>query len=176
MRKTGPTFMFPSAFHPIPRRNRSHPDPAIRRREFLSGLLGGVSACFLAPRGMPAMAAETRGGIVVPAVGPREDLPAFIRRTKGAFDQTLYRQLLGAGNEFKEGDQYQGVAAADATSRENARLLLARTRIRDFIAHPIYQDAVSQYIDQAVDADVGNDLANWTIGELHRFLLESNER
>ena len=161
--------------NPIFDHNRSFSNTAIRRRTFLSGLAGGASACVLASGGIPAVAAGAKTGVVVPRSGSQEDLITYNRRIQGAFDQTLYQRLLGAANEFKEGDQYLGVAAADATSRENARLLLGRTRIGDLVAHPIFEDAVSRYIDRSVDPDVGNELADWTMDRLHRFLLESNE-
>jgi ethanolamine ammonia-lyase large subunit len=46
----------------------------------------------------------------------------------------LYAQLLGAANEFKEGDLSVGVAAADDASRKHARTLLANTRVGDIEA------------------------------------------
>lgn len=37
-----------------------------------------------------------------------EDIFAYLQRTKGSFDLTTYRQIIGAANEFKEGDQALG--------------------------------------------------------------------
>ena len=90
-------------------------------------------------------------------------------------DQTLYRQLLGAANEFKEGDPAIGVAALDADSRGNARALLGNTRIRDLVSHPVFEDTVSSFIDQAVDQEVTKTIAGWTLAQLKRFLIESDE-
>ena len=104
-----------------------------------------------------------------------DDIFAHIGRTRGRFDLTLYRQLLGAANEFKEGDQAIGLAAPDAESRAHARLLLARTRIRDLLGHPIFEDAVSSFIDRLVDRHVAARVADWTLGELKTFLLDEDE-
>ena len=70
-----------------------------RRRTFLAGL---VSA--------PAVTA-------VAAAGGQDDLMAYVRRTSGGWDQSLYARLLGHANAFKEGDEIVGVAAPDATAR-----------------------------------------------------------
>ncbi|MEZ6074224.1 MAG: ethanolamine ammonia-lyase subunit EutB [Pirellulaceae bacterium] len=51
-----------------------------------------------------------------------------MQRNSGQFDERLYKRLLGAANEFKEGDAIVGVSAADENSRARARKLLANTR------------------------------------------------
>lgn len=91
----------------------------------------GAAGAALAGYRIAARAASGNGTIAVPEVAPGEDVFAYIGRVKGGFDQTLYRQLLGTANDFKEGDQAIGVAAADETTRANARPLLANTRLRD---------------------------------------------
>ncbi|MCX5884050.1 MAG: hypothetical protein NTU74_20310 [Deltaproteobacteria bacterium] len=48
------------------------------------------------------------------------------QRTKGGFDQALYRLVFGFANEYKEGDEAIGVAASDSATRENARKLLLK--------------------------------------------------
>ena len=89
--------------------------------------------------------------------------------------RALYKQLLGAANEFKEGDEAQGIAAADQASRTSARQLLANTRLADLAAHCVYKDPLSSYIDHAVDVQVAESLADWTVGQLRDYLLESTE-
>jgi len=98
-----------------------------------------------------------------------------LRRQAGGFDATLYRSLLGAANEFKDGDAVQGLAAEDAPSREQARRLLAHTRIGELCAHPVFEDELFEYIESAVDPELLASLADWTLADLKRFLLEEDE-
>ena len=49
--------------------------------------------------------------VTIKEVKPGEDVFAYITRVKGSFDQTLYQQVIGASNAFKEGDQTIGVGA-----------------------------------------------------------------
>ncbi len=103
-----------------------------------------------------------------------EDLFEYIDRTHGGFDVTLYRQLLGACNEFKEGDESLGVSASDDVSRQNARTLLANTRIADLERHSVFDDAQSEYISRAVDSNIAEQVGGWTLGQLQNFLLGSS--
>ena len=65
-------------------------------------------------------------------------LPSFdARRT--THDADLYLKILGAANEFTEGDAIVGVVASDDRSRKNARILLAHTLLADIDAHPFHQ-------------------------------------
>lgn len=140
------------------------------RRSFLSRLLAVIS--FWVVGGDSRAAGKAAA---TPASDHGEDLFTYISRSKGRFDPALYRQLLGAANEFKEGDHAIGVAALDARSRANARALLANTHLRDLIDHPIFQDSVSSYIATVVDREITRSISGWTLGDLKRFLLESEE-
>ena len=113
--------------------------------------------------------------ISVEPVKASEDLFAWLDRVHGGFDVARYRQLLGAANSFKEGDALQGLAAADARSRDNARQLLSNTTIGSLLLHPIFDDEVVAFADAQVDAAVRNRIERWTMGELVRFLLTSGE-
>ncbi|MCR9293341.1 MAG: ethanolamine ammonia-lyase subunit EutB [bacterium] len=119
--------------------------------------------------------ASSPASVIVDSPQAGEDLFRYIRRIAGKFDSDLYRRLLGACNEFKEGDQAQALAAADDASRENARLLLRRTRLRDFSEHPIFEDPVVAYGQSAVEEETQTQLADWTFGELVAFLLDSSQ-
>src|SRR5688572_28815382 len=48
---------------------------------------------------------------------PDEDVFAYLKRTSQRFDLPTYKRLLGAANEFKEGDEIVGVAAVDFQMR-----------------------------------------------------------
>ena len=91
------------------------------------------------------------GTIAITEVKPGEDVFAYISRVQGGFDQTLYQQVIGAANDFKEGDQAIGVGAADEATRENARALLANTKIKDLHEHPLLVDDLQQLIWQTTD-------------------------
>jgi ethanolamine ammonia-lyase large subunit len=104
-----------------------------------------------------------------------EDLFAWLDRVHGGFDVGRYRHLLGAANPFKEGDALQGLAAADARSRDNARQLLSNTAIGSLLLHPIFDDEVVRFADARVDAAVRSSIEHWTMGALVRFLLASPE-
>jgi ethanolamine ammonia-lyase large subunit len=135
----------------------------MRRRHFLAAT-AGVSGAF--------------ARATVPTIQPqneRESIGAYLARTRGGFDLNRYRQILGAANEYKEGDETTGVAAPDEQSRTAARCLLANTRISYLIEQSVYEDSLSEYIRSAVESNVTARLANWTLGELKRFLLSASE-
>ncbi|MEO1979900.1 MAG: ethanolamine ammonia-lyase subunit EutB [Fuerstiella sp.] len=106
---------------------------------------------------------------------PQEDVFRFIRRLRGDHDATLYAQILGAANDFKEGDEAVGVAAADEASRQNARVLLANTRLADIDAHSLHQDNLFAFISVGQDEGTRNTLTGRTLGQFKQFLLTSNE-
>lgn len=150
----------------------------MRRRTFLRSLgLLGLGAALGRGRAVAAEAAvaPAASGVAIAEVRDGEDLFAYIARTRGRFDQDLLQELLGAANEFKEGDQALGLHAADALSRRQARRLLSATRIGDLRSRAIHPDAVYELIEGAVAAEVAARLAPWTMGELKSFLLRSSE-
>jgi ethanolamine ammonia-lyase large subunit len=113
--------------------------------------------------------------VVVADVKDGEDLFTWLDRVHGAYDVVKYRQVLGAANEYKEGDDALGLAAADEASRRNSRLLLGNTTLRALRAHPIFADAVVAFADAHVDATTQQRLDPWTLRELARFLLDQPE-
>ena len=104
-----------------------------------------------------------------------EDVFAFIRRARGRHDEALYAQILGAANEFKEGDAIVGVAAASDASRSRARAMLAETTVADIDRHALHQDDLFQYALAARDPAPIDKTAAMTLGELKSFLLEEDE-
>ena len=92
-------------------------------------VMAGAASAALAGYRIAAEAATGGGTIAVTEVEPGEDVFAYIGRVKGGFDQTLYRQLIGAANDFKEGDQAIGGGRRDEATRSNVRALLANTNI-----------------------------------------------
>lgn len=123
----------------------------------------------------PEAVEPTPEGVHIPDVQPGEDIFAYIDRVLGRFDQMLYRQIIGAANEFKEGDQAAGIAAADQASRENARTLLANTRVSALRGRPLFKDGLYDLIEGVIDEGAAAMLTGLTMGELKAFLLESSE-
>ncbi|KFE70609.1 ethanolamine ammonia-lyase subunit EutB [Hyalangium minutum] len=148
----------------------------MRRRSFLSAALLGATAlsvgCGEDKKPTPV---EPPAGVYVPEVKPGEDLFAYMDRARGGFDQTFYKQLIGAANEYKEGDEAAGISASDEASRANARTLLSNTRIGDLRSHVLFDDGLYQLIEQGVDATKAAQVAGWTLGELKTYLLDKSE-
>lgn len=147
------------------------------RRDFVQSLLGVPFALTLSfsQKKRTEAGEPDADGVSIPEIQDGEDLFAYIERVQGKFDPRLYRQILGAANEFKEGDQMIGVAAVDEVSRTNARKLLAATRIEDFNAHPVFTDALHQTITPDPSTSASQRAANMTLGELKQFLLSQDE-
>ena len=144
----------------------------IRRREFLAALSAVGMGAFPVSC---AHAAVTGQGVHVADITPGEDLFAYILRTRGTFDAELYKQLLGAANEFKEGDGIVGVTAADETSRMRARRLLAATRVIEIERHPVLEDDLYAVAQAARDPVDGERFGDTKLGELKAFLLKQDE-
>src|SRR5258705_8703744 len=111
----------------------------MRRTFLVGGALAARALSGLGRRGAidaaqsPASDRSRRVSIVDAKDG--EDIFAWLSRVHGGYDVVKYRQVLGAANPFKEGDEAQGLAAADDDSRENSRRLLAATSIGSLLAH-----------------------------------------
>ncbi len=119
--------------------------------------------------------ASTAGAVTIRDIRPGEDVFTYVQRTKGAFDQVLYQQVVGAASAFKEGDAAIGVAAGDEASRENARKLLANTKIKDLLANSLFIDDQDKLIRDTTDPAQYAKVKDWTLGELKSFLLTKSE-
>lgn len=102
-----------------------------------------------------------------------EDIFTYISRISGGFDIRLYKQLVGAANEFKEGDEIAGIAAHDEPARKMARKLIANTLLSDVIENPLFRDEQYDLIHNSTAFDKG--IIGMTFGQLKKFLLESDE-
>ena len=123
----------------------------------------------------PAVAGDTDVRLEAPL--PGEDVFAYIQRVAGKFEPTLYARILGAANEFKEGDRSLGVAAADGTTRAHARNLLANTRVRDIDTHPLLKDELYALLEETrarASAAVAKS-ADLTLGALKQKLLTESD-
>jgi len=119
--------------------------------------------------------AAPAAAVTIESVNKGEDVFAYVNRIKGKFDQTLYQQVIGAANAFKEGDATLKVAADNDTTRVYARMLLANTKIKDIHEHPLFVDNLQKLIWDSVDKEQYNKVKDMTMGELKNFLLTSSE-
>jgi ethanolamine ammonia-lyase large subunit len=115
------------------------------------------------------------GVVTILDVQKGEDVFSYVKRVKGGFDQTLYRQVIGAANPYKEGDEAIGVAAGDDASRQNARALLANTKVGDLHDNPLFADDQQRLIWATTDAEKLKQVRGWTMGQLKQFILTSSE-
>jgi ethanolamine ammonia-lyase large subunit len=157
-----------------PSDKRSKASHALPRRDFLYQL-GAVSITMILAKSHAFSASP----LSAPApIGLKDalvddDLFSYIKRMRGKFDIDLYKQLIGAANEFKEGDQIAGIAAANDADRKIARALIAQTLLSDVFQQPIYQDAQYDLIQSTTVMDP--DVMGMRFGEFKKFLIESNE-
>jgi ethanolamine ammonia-lyase large subunit len=143
----------------------------VRRRDFM--ITGTVAA--LAVARSSSSSAEDLLPSPFPAALATEGLVEYIERTFGAWNERAYKYLLGAANEFKEGDAIVGVAAANEQDRKLARQLLNLTRLEQIDAHPLLADSLYQAIQGSLNQAAHGRSANWTFGALKQFLLEQDE-
>ena len=144
----------------------------ISRRYFLCGLAGAATVAALSSARC-LQGQEVNRPARIPTPKPGEDVFAFIRRVHGSFDKKRYAQILGAANDFKEGDEICGVAAVDEASRRNARLLLGNTRLTDIASHPVYSDELLKLISRQTGSKQPD--AAQTLSGLKQFLLTADE-
>jgi ethanolamine ammonia-lyase large subunit len=146
----------------------------LSRRTFLKAAIGTAGSAWICPGGV-SVAADTSPGVSLESPQPGEDLFAYLQRTRGGFDATRYKQILGAANPFKEGDRIVGVAAADDASRANARELLAATRIEQIESHPLLEDELYRLLKSNIDRAAAAETQQLTLGELKQLLLREEE-
>ena len=142
----------------------------LHRRRFLAlGLAGGTLAKF-------AVSSTTVSAAMPAAVAvPGESVFDYIQRVRGQWDAALYKQLLGAANEFKEGDAIIGVAAVDENARRQARDLLSSTLVSEIDQHPPFRDDLFQLLTSSLNPEIQQKIGDMTLGTLKTFLLERSE-
>lgn len=148
------------------------------RLEFLrnTGIAGAAVLLSSYARALPKPGNSYLG--FAPNIKPphaKEDIFAYIKRVNGQPDDTLYRQIIGAANPFKEGDATLDVAAVDEESRLNARKLLANTTIQAVTENALFKDELYELIKNTTEIRSYNTIKGWTMGELKTFVLTKSE-
>lgn len=151
----------------------SHQHAGLYRRDLL--LIAGTAAAALASSSHRAAAASGETAIKIEEVRRDEDVFAYLNRMNGGFTQRAYQQVIGAANEFKEGDQTIGVGAEDDATRLHARALLTNTKIGELYEHPLFEDNLQRLIWQTTDQAQFEKVKDWTMGRLKDFLLNEPE-
>jgi len=148
----------------------------ISRRSFVQQCAAGsvVATASLSDREL-AFAKTTPQAPMIRKPRDEEDIFSYIRRLRGKFDLQLYAQILGSANEYKEGDEIVGVAAADDSSRKHAKTLLAATRHADIDRNPVYVDQLFTTINAARPKQRAQRRGDETLAELKTFLLNAEE-
>lgn len=151
-------------------------DHKLSRKDFITQLgLLSASTYFFSSCGLGSQSTGIASeGLPQIKLGTNEeDIFSYIQKAKSEFDLTLYRQIIGAANEFKEGDLTIGVAAASEESRTNARKLLTHTKLKDLATHSLFSDELDELIRSTTASNP--ELDNWTLGELKTFILSEPE-
>lgn len=149
----------------------------ISRKKFLAQT-GILSTSLLLVQGCdffttPRMEALSEGvTIEIPVNG--EDIFSYIKRIHGTTNSRIYRQIIGAANEFKEGDQTLGIAAQNKASRTHARTLLSQTKLGDLDKNILHKDGILDLIQKSTFKK--ETTQNWTMGELKEFVLTASEK
>ncbi|MDT7832105.1 ethanolamine ammonia-lyase subunit EutB [Flavobacteriaceae bacterium S356] len=150
----------------------------INRKEFLTklGLLSSsvvlLNGCRLWESNINSV--NVPAGPILPPLDA-EDIFSYIKRVHGKMDLTLYRQIIGAANEFKEGDEILGVAAYNEDSRKHARILLGNTQLKDIYTTTPFKDELQEFIQTNSAVDKHSYLLDWTVNDLKKFVLNSSE-
>jgi len=148
----------------------------LRRRTFLRSALSAAAAFSIPSRRCrPAEKSDAERGVRLAEPLPGEDVFAYLQRTAGGFDAARYKQILGAANPLKEGDQIVGVAAAGEASRLTARALLTATSAGQIAAHPPLEDKLFRLLGQSLDQEAASKTNSLTLGDLKQFLLRESD-
>jgi len=145
-----------------------------RRRVLQTGLLSAASV----PLGAHALAQQTALAASLQALPEslaNEDLVAYVHRIAGGWDIGLYRRVLGAANDYKEGDEIIGVCAKTPAERTLARRLLEQTTLGQINAHPPFEDRMLEVVRGGQRTIQTKRIQDWTLGQLKTFLLEQSE-
>jgi ethanolamine ammonia-lyase large subunit len=85
------------------------------------------------------------------------------------------KEVLAKASEEKSGDALVGVAAASASERVGAKLVLASLTLEDIYKNPAIpyeEDEVTRVIYDDLNMTVYNRIKNWTVGYLREYLME----
>lgn len=146
-----------------------------RRKVLQTGMFAGMASCI----GLDAAAQDRPSGPALrnlPDGLENEDLIAYVHRIAGGWDVDWYRRVLGAANEYKEGDEILGVSARTPAERQLARRLLEQTTLEQIDSHRPFEDKMHSVLGLAQSKTQTQEIQTWKLVELKAFLLEQSEQ
>ena len=146
-----------------------------RRKVLQTGMFAGMASCI----GLDAAAQDRPSGPSLrnlPDGLENEDLIAYVHRIAGGWDVDWYRRVLGAANEYKEGDEILGVSARTPAERQLARRLLEQTTLEQIDSHRPFEDKMHSVLGSAQAKTQTQEIQTWKLVELKAFLLEQSEQ
>lgn len=152
------------------------PGKKISRKQFITraGYLGGYSILLGGCNLMNGTTEKSAAGTVfIPDPLPNEDIFSHIQRIKRKMNMDYYRKIVGAANEFREGDQIAGIAADGDVSRQHARTLLANTKIAAINQQPLFTDELVELINSTTEEN--SLIEGWTFADLKDYILTQSE-
>ncbi len=85
------------------------------------------------------------------------------------------KDVLAKANEEKSGDVGAGIAAASASERVAAKIVLSELTLEDLRKNPVVpyeEDEVTRVIDDMVNEPVYQEIKGWTVSQLREYLLD----
>ncbi len=148
----------------------------LTRRQFCVGA-GATLGVMLVPCAVEAVqrVVTMNDGVQIQPLKKGEDIFSHISHQSGGFDQDMYRRIIGAANDFKEGDRIVGVAAGDETSRRRDRQLLLNSRVKDIVSHPLFDDPLYEAMNSSLNPAACSRLEAMTLRELLDLILSRTE-
>ena len=102
-------------------------------------------------------------------------LAATLRGTTYRFADL--KEVLAKANEEKSGDKLAGIAAASATERVAAKLVLSEVtlgELRDNPVVPYDDDAVTRLIQDDLNLPIYEGIKHWTVARLREHVLDDS--
>ncbi|HEX6838264.1 MAG TPA: ethanolamine ammonia-lyase subunit EutB [Polyangia bacterium] len=87
------------------------------------------------------------------------------------------KEVMAKANEEKSGDKLAGVAAASATERVAAKLVLSEVTLRELRENPVvpYEvDAVTRLIQDDLNVPIYEGIKHWTVAKLREHVLDES--
>lgn len=149
----------------------------MNRRKVLAALGGAVAAASWGCGGrvVPPTVSRNANGVLIQSIESGEDVFAYMTRVYGTYDHEVLKALVGAANEFKEGDAALGIAADSARTRALAQALIGNTTIASLMQHPMLDDTVYTLILDSLDAKALAQVRNWSMVDLKALVLSGSE-
>jgi len=114
--------------------------------------------------------------LIIRSIHKNENIFNYMDRINGRkFDRNLYKKIVGAANEFKEGDLIVGVSAGNEQTRIFARKLLSNTLVKDLHDNPLFIDMQQVLIWNDINETAYLKIKDLTVLQLKKLILNGPE-